>query len=636
MHVKVLGEFEVLRSGVRVTPAAPKLRRVFALLAVEANRAVHTDQLIEELWDDRPPLSAVTTLQTYIYQLRKHLNWSEAATGDACGSGVKVTLRTTPGGYMLTLPDDALDAVEFEKLAALGREQLMAGNFERASLVLRQALDLWTSRAFGAVSPGPLLHAHMVRLEELRKLALGHRLEADLQLGRHIDLIGELTTLVAQQPTHEGFQAKLMLGLYRAGRRAEALQAYQRARTALAAELGLEPSAELRRLHQAMLTADPCLDAPADATGTMVATAAHQQPNQLPLETDHLVGREDALEAVRRTLTDTGRRPTSVVALAVGPPGSGKSVFAVHAAHRVREAYPDGVLFARLQRDDGSLVPTDEVLADFLRALGLSRALRGASAQEMQAAFRTWTAQRRLLVVLDDVVETHQLDALLPGTGSAMIASSRRLLSHPAVVIITRTAPLADEICRCLLSDVLGDDRLQADLAGLGELVKLSGGLPLALRAAASLLQRRPHWPISKLLNLADGDVRRIPPASRDAPRIADSVGRSFRLLSSAEQAAFRLVAASTASGVSVAGASVLLGVDESEAELLLEDLVEFQLAEAEDIGGMFLYSIRGPFRTVASSLTNRPEDASYAAPPDDGARVLPTLELARAAARSA
>ncbi|MGX1852362.1 BTAD domain-containing putative transcriptional regulator [Streptomyces sp. NPDC055299] len=636
MHVKVLGEFEVLRSGVKVTPAAPKLRRVFALLAVEANRAVHTDQLIEELWDDRPPLSAVTTLQTYIYQLRKHLNWSEKATGDGSGAGVKVTLRTTPGGYMLTLPDGALDAVEFERLAALGREQLAAGNFERASLILRQALDLWTSRAFGAVSPGPLLHAHMVRLEELRKLALGHRLEADLQLGRHIDLIGELTTLVTQQPTHEGFQAKLMLGLYRAGRRAEALQAYQRARSVLASELGLEPSAELRRLHQAMLTADPCLDAPADATGTMMVTAKHQQPNQLPLETDHLVGREDALEAVRRTLTDTGRRPTSVVALAVGPPGSGKSVFAVHAAHRVRDAYPDGVLFARLQRDDGSLVPTDEVLVDFLRALGLSRALRGASPQEMQAAFRTWTAQRRLLVVLDDVVETHQLDALLPGTGSAMIASSRRLLSHPAVVITTRTAPLADEICQCLLSDVLGDDRLQADLAALGELVKLSGGLPLALRAAASLLQRRPHWPISKLLHLADGDVRRIPPAGRDAPRIADSVGRSFRLLSGAEQAAFRLVAASTESCVSVAGAAALLGVDESAAELLLEDLVEFQLAEAEDIGGMFLYSIRAPFRTVASSLTNRAEDTAYPAPPDDGARVLPTFELARTPAHSA
>ncbi|GHF65430.1 SARP family transcriptional regulator [Streptomyces mashuensis] len=605
MHVRVLGEFEVRRAGADLTPSAPKLRQVFALLAVEANRAVRTDQLIEELWEDRPPLSAVTTLQTYIYQLRKLLGWP-ATTGPDVGTGTRqVALRTTPGGYVLDLPEGALDAVEFEDLAVLGRSQLMKGCFEEAAGTLRQALELWNGRAFGAISPGPLLHAQLVRLEELRKLALDHRIEADLRLGRHMDLIGELSTLTAQQPTHEGFQAKLMLSLYRAGRRAEALQAYQRARTALAGELGLEPSAELRRLHQAILSADPALDAPAGAACPSPAVATRRQPNQLPLDTGRLVGREQALDEVRRALTEHDR-DTPVVALTVGAPGSGKSAFAVHAAHRVRGDYPDGVLFARLQRPDGSVVPSAQVLGDFLCALGLGPGGPGVSLEEMQTAFRNWTARRRLLVVLDDVVETEQINALMPSAGCAVIASSRRLLSHPAVLITTRTAPLEDETSQCMLVDVLGADRVREDSAGLGELVKLSGGLPMTLRAAASLLQLRPHWPIAKLLARARGDVRRIPPATTDAPNITDSVARSFRLLSSKEQTAFRAVAATAEPCVSAAAAAELLGVDEAEAELLLEDLVEFQLAEAEDVdgAGAFRYSIRAPFRTVAPSLT--------------------------------
>ncbi|MFC5723493.1 BTAD domain-containing putative transcriptional regulator [Streptomyces gamaensis] len=603
MHVRVLGEFAVTRSGVEMTPSAPKLRQVFALLAVEMNRAVRTDQLIEELWEDRPPLSAVTTLQTYIYQLRKLLCWSEAAVGPAAAACDGVALRTTPGGYVLRLPEDALDSVRFERGVSAGREQLAAGRFEQAAGTLRQALELWTGRAFGAVSPGPLLHAQLVRLEEMRKLALDHRIEADLRLGRHIDLIGELTTLVAQQPTHEGFQAKLMLGLYRAGRRAEALQAYQRARTALSDELGLEPSAELRRLHQAMLAADPSLDAPPQVPGTVRPAARHRRPpNQLPMVAGQLLGRERQLDDVCRALAGHGRA-TPAVALAVGAPGSGKSAFAVHVAHRVRACYPDGVLFAALQRPDGSVVPAAEVLGGFLRALGLSHGREGACPEEAQAAFRAWTAHRRLLVVLDDVVDAQQISALLPGPGSAVVAVGRRMLWHPAVVVTARTGPLGEEACHGMLAGALGADRLAADGDRLGELVTLSGGLPMPLQTAANLLQLRPHWPVAKLLAAASGDVRRIPPAAVGAPGLADSVARSVRLLPGAGQAAFRTVAGAAEPFVSVARAAQLLEVDEAQAELLLEDLVEYQLAEAEDVGGVLRYSVRPPIRGIAASL---------------------------------
>nr|CAM34372.1 putative transcriptional activator, SARP family [Streptomyces tendae] len=605
MYVRVLGELEVTHHGMVLTPSAPKLRRVFALLAVQANRVVRIDQLIEELWEDRPPFSAITTLQTYIYQLRKLLGWSAACADPAAGSGAcEVALRTNPGGYLLNLPEGSLDAEQFERLAQRGRDQLASGDHEAASRTLRRALGLWTGRAFGAVSTGPLLQTEMVRLEELRKIVLGYRIEADLHLGRHADLIGELTTLVARQPTHEGFQAKLMLGLYRAGRRSEALQVYQRARAALISELGLEPSAELRQLHRAMLAADPALDAPGGGLGTAHITARREPPNQLPLDVTRLVGREGALQDVRRVLTGSGRSAPAV-ALAVGVPGSGKSAFAVHAGHQVSGSYPDGVLYERLQRPDGSVVPVAEVLASFLRALGLRQERGGTSQEEMARMFRSWTAGRRLLVVLDDVVDAQQLHALLPaGPGCAVIASSRRLLVHPAVALTVHTTPLDPDDCREMLADVLGAERLAADGDRLPELIALSGGLPTVLRSTANLLQLRPHWSVGQLLDRTRGDVRRIALLSTDDPDITESVKRTYRLLTAEQQAAFRAVAAGASGSIRVPEIAQLFGADEAQAELLLEKLVEFQLVEAEDVGGAFEYAIRPAWRTVAAGLT--------------------------------
>jgi len=606
VHVQVLGEFEVTRRGVALTPSAPKLRRVFALLAIRANRVVRIDQIIEELWEDRPPFSATTTLQTYVYQLRKLLAWS-MRNDETSGQGdtPEVALRTTPSGYLLSLPKGALDADRFEQLAAEGREKISAGEFEAASEMLREALQLWSGPAFSAVNAGPLLQAEIVRLEELRKIVLGHRIEVDLQLGRHLELIGELTTMVAQQPTHEGFQAKLMLGLYRAGRRSEALQAYQRTRTALAEELGLEPSTELRQLHQAILTADPSLDAPATGLSTIHVAAKAEPPDQLPVDVPRLIGRDHQLDDVRRALGARDLQNVPVV-LAVGPPGAGKSAFAVRAAHQVRADYPDGVFHAKLQRADGTVVPASEILANFLGALGAPKERVSGSLEEMTRLFRNWTSSRRVLVVLDDVVDIHQLHPVLPsGRGCAVIVASRRLLSHPAIVLTSRVTPLDEQNSLALLTDLLGAERLKAEEDDLRELSDLCGGLPLVLRSAADLLQLRPHWSARRLLTRVRGDVQRMSMLAADGPSIADSVERSYRLLPPADQWALRLVAASAGQQVTLQEAAMLLDVDEAQAEVLLEDLVEFQLAEACEGGDeAFRYGIRSLFRAVAQSLT--------------------------------
>ncbi|HEY4019972.1 MAG TPA: BTAD domain-containing putative transcriptional regulator [Pseudonocardiaceae bacterium] len=502
------------------------------------------------------------------------------------------------------MPNGTIDADRFERLTTEGQSQLSAGQLETAAKTLRQALGMWSGRALSGVSTGPLLQAEVVRMEELRKIAFGHRVEVDLQLGRHAELIGELTTLVAQQPTHEGFSAKLILGLYRAGRRSEALQQYQRTRAALAKELGLEPSAELRKLQQAILSSDPSLDAPANGIATVRAVPKNDPPNQLPLDVPPLVGRDDLVSSFVRSIRPKGH-PTVPVGLIVGPPGAGKSAFAVHVAHRLRENYPDGVLYAKLLGSGGAVVRPEPVLAGFLQALGMPAERTNAGLDELVRMFRSWTGRRKVLVVLDDVVDAHQLHPLLPGgVGCAVIVASRRLLSQPSIVSTVRVGRLDAASSRQMLTDLLGADRIGSNARELDELIELCGDLPMVLRSAAKLLQLRPHWSVNRLLARVRGDVHRMSMLSADEPGISESVERSYRLLPVADQRALQAVARDGVHPVSLPEAAALLGVDEEAAEVLLEDLVESQLADVVDNDeDGFRYVIPPLYRAIVQTL---------------------------------
>ncbi len=253
MQIDLLGPLSVTVNGKNVTPTAPKPRRILALLAMSANQVVRNEQLIEEVWEERPPSSVATTLQTYIYQLRKSLRLA-ASSRESRNPGDE--LRTFVGGYMLTLPNEGLDSLRFEERAQRGRAQLSAGDVCGAADTLREALSLWRGPAMVDMNPGPVLVSEALRLEEIRKSVLELRIEADLRLGFHHELLAELIKLVSSQPTHEGFQAKLMIALYRAGRRSDALQVYHQARESLVRELGVDPSETLQQLHHAILTGD--------------------------------------------------------------------------------------------------------------------------------------------------------------------------------------------------------------------------------------------------------------------------------------------------------------------------------------------------------------------------------------------
>ena len=255
MEVKVLGPLEARQNDTSVVPTAGKPRQILALLALEAGQVVTVPTLIEELWSSRPPRSALTTLQTYILHLRRLI---EAALPPGSPVVAREVLATRPGGYRLEV--DGLDVTEYERLAAEGTAAAERGDDEAASRALHAALALWRGPALLDVPAGIRLGIEAIRLEEGKVGVLELRIGADLRLGRHYTLLGELAKLTIRHPMHENLCAQFMLALYRSGQQWRALDAYKRLRDTLVAELGLEPSARLQQLQQAVLRSDPALN----------------------------------------------------------------------------------------------------------------------------------------------------------------------------------------------------------------------------------------------------------------------------------------------------------------------------------------------------------------------------------------
>ncbi|MFD3937699.1 BTAD domain-containing putative transcriptional regulator [Streptomyces sp. NPDC058611] len=262
MKIQVLGPLTAEVNGGSIVPSARKPRQILTLLALYPGRVVPVPTLMEEIWGTGLPQSALTTLQTYILQLRRRLG---TAMGPGGPGGAKEVLATRHGGYLLQIPEDSVDVHEYERLVARGRGLVGRGDDEGAAAALRAALALWQGPALVDVRLGPVLEIEVMRLQESRLVTVERRIDADLRLGRHSELLAELADLTARHPQHEGLHSQVMVALYRAGRQAGALDVYRRLRARLIEDLGVEPSPQLQRLHQAMLAVDPALDVQAGA-----------------------------------------------------------------------------------------------------------------------------------------------------------------------------------------------------------------------------------------------------------------------------------------------------------------------------------------------------------------------------------
>ena len=256
MEFRLLGPLEVLDSDRPVPLGRGRQRALFALLLIHANEVVSTDRLIDQLWGEAPPRTALKSVQVYVSRLRKGL-----------GDG---RLVTQPPGYVLRADPSEVDVRCFERLVA----DADGVDPQFAADTLRSALELWRGPALGDLAYEPFVQAEIARLDELHAAATEKRIDADLACGRHAELIGELESLVAQHPLWERLRSQLMLALYRSGRQADALSAYRKAQRELSDGLGLEPGEELRALEQAILRHDPSLDLPGGA--------APQPPREAP------------------------------------------------------------------------------------------------------------------------------------------------------------------------------------------------------------------------------------------------------------------------------------------------------------------------------------------------------------------
>jgi DNA-binding SARP family transcriptional activator len=257
VDIDVLGALAVREQGFSVTPTAPKPRQVLALLALNADQVVPVATVIEELWGTEPPRSARPTLQTYILQLRELIGTALRQSDDAVPRSAKDVLMTVPSGYLLRSGEGRSDVREFERLAGAGYRAMDAEDYPQATKRLSEALALWSGQALADIQTGPHLEPQVKRLEESRLCALDQCIDADLRLGRHRELLAELTVLVSRYPTHESLCGQFMLALHRSGRRGEALNAYQRLRTTLVSDLGLEPSAALVKVQRSIIVSGP-------------------------------------------------------------------------------------------------------------------------------------------------------------------------------------------------------------------------------------------------------------------------------------------------------------------------------------------------------------------------------------------
>ncbi|HEY0640184.1 MAG TPA: AfsR/SARP family transcriptional regulator [Pseudonocardiaceae bacterium] len=266
MDIKVLGPLEARHNGRSITPSAHKPRQILALLALQAGHVVTVPALIEELWGMQPPRSALTTLQTYILQLRRRIG----AALPPDGSDPKDVLVTSYGGYMLDIDPAQVDVQEYERLVSAGTRAVEVGDEVSGSRLLRSALGLWRGQMLVDVHIGLRLAVELTRLEESRLGVLEACIDVDLRLGRHHALLSELAVLTARHPMHENLCAQYMIALHRSGRPWRALDVFKNLRSTLVEELGVEPSARLQQLQRAILNSEPSLDLPRQGKGAQL------------------------------------------------------------------------------------------------------------------------------------------------------------------------------------------------------------------------------------------------------------------------------------------------------------------------------------------------------------------------------
>jgi DNA-binding SARP family transcriptional activator len=595
MRFRLLGPLEIRAGEEWKGIGAPKWRSVLATLLIHAGQIVPVDVLINEVWGDAPPAKAGNLISIYVLRLRRLL-----------GDTDSTVLVTRAPGYLFRLAAGDTDVQVFEALVREGGRAYAAGEPDRAAAQLAEALALWRGSPLADVPATTLIETEAGRLTELHLDAAELRIKAELACGSHAQVIPELRRLLADNSLRENLWLLLMQALDGAGRHAEALDAYGQARNVFIEELGVEPGAELRQFHARLLAQDEELTRDADAPGSISAgtvTARSSQPvppaaaiprpvpvpAELPGDVADFTGREDQVKHLCDLLASGGvdADPGAVrIALVAGSGGLGKTSLAVHAAHRVKGSFPDGQLYVDLLGATPQPLPPGDVLARFLRDLGVDGRDIPVDEDERSARYRTILAGRRILVVLDNARDAAQVRPLLPGTAScAVLVTTRSRMPDLASTRLVDLNVLDDDEALALFTRVVGDERAAGEPEATAELLLACAGLPLAIRICAARLAMRSGWTIGAMASRLRDEHRRLDEMRAGDMAVRASFQVSFASLPAAAQSdgiapadAFRLLGLWQGPSISSAAAAALFGTSKYVAEDALEALVDAHL----------------------------------------------------------
>jgi len=594
----------------RVVSAA-KHRILLAALLLNANRQVSRENLIDVLWDQEPPPNAGATLRTYLARLR-------GALGDASGR-----ITATPFGLMVELRSPAeFDVTEAEELHARALTAAGDRNWAEAAAILRRAETLWRGQPLADVPSDALRSREVPRLEELRTALTEQRIDAELNLGRAGDLIGELRTLVAAHPLRERTYAQLMLALYRSQRRGEALAVYQDARRVLLDELGADPAEQLRDLHRRILSGEPESEpepAPVREELGEVAARPHHVPRQLPVAPSGFAGRAHEIKALDEISADVGVG-TVVISAMNGTAGVGKTALALHWAHRNASLFPDGQLYINLRGFDPGEEPLapEAALRDFLAALGVSGDRIPAGVEPRSALYRSLLAGRRVLVVLDNARDARQVRPLLPAdTGCLTLVTSRTDLRGLVIAEGARPLPLSlmdmHEASELLIRK-LGPEQVHRDLTATGKLIELCARLPLALSIAAAHIESRRHATVRSFAEDLHAASTSLDVLGVDDPLtdLRTVLSCSLSALSPDAARTFRLLGIVPGRDISADAAAALTGLEPAQTGRALGELVDAHLLAEPTVGRYSCHDLLRAY-TQELALALEPADADEA-----------------------
>ncbi|MEV6237006.1 BTAD domain-containing putative transcriptional regulator [Lentzea sp. NPDC051838] len=566
VEFRVLGRIEVRARGTTVALGSLKQRLLLATLLLNPGRPVPIRRLVRALWADEPPMSAVANLRTYANRLRQVLpDGAERLAG-------------RQAGYQLTVRPGELDLHLFTERADEGRAALSRGDHAAAARHLGEALSACRGAVLEDLAGCTALAGSIAPVEELRLSVAEDHFDARLGLGEHRSLITPLREFVFEHPLRERPRAHLLTALYRAGDLAGALAVYTDYRAVIADRLGLEPSPELVRLHQAVLDRSPSLT-------PVVTVRTSSVPRELPSPCRSFSGRSSEVARLQALLA----QDTPTVAVVHGPCGVGKSALALEVAHRVAPVFPDGQLYVDLRQ------PT-RVPHRLLRHLGESDV--PAAEDEATALLRSRLADRAVLVVLDGATDPAPLRFLLPATGpcAVLITSRSPLLLDGALHLAV--GPLSDVDGLALLTRLA--PRAAAEPSAAAQIVSLCGGMPLALHIAGALLAHRPSS-VARLVRRLTPERRRLAELSFGGESVRTACATAFNTIADPLAAsAFRLLGRHQECDAVTAARA--LGTDLLDTEAALDELVDLGLAEWRDGD---TYRLPGLLRLFAAELTS-------------------------------